>query len=397
MRKDTMWRRAWVEVDLDALSDNYRVIRSALAPETKLCCVIKANAYGHGALTVASLYETLGADFLAVSNIEEALELRLGGITLPILILGYTSPESAKVLAEQDISQCVFSKDYAKALSEEAEKSGVAVKIHIKLDSGMGRIGFPVRSEEALRRSVDEITETIALPRLCREGIFTHFAKSDMGKDGRAFTEMQLSYFRRALALLKARGITFPIRHAANSAAFCDYPDAAFDMVRAGIVLYGYPPSSDVEHLPSIRAALSLKSILDMIKPLPVGESLSYGGDYIADTERTVATVPIGYADGLWRSMAGEGLYPTVRGKRARLVGRVCMDQCMLDVSEIPDAAVGDVVTVFGSQGEPIDTLAERIGTIPYELICALGERLPRVYLKKGKIVTIKDRILPEE
>jgi len=397
MRRDTMWRRAWVEIDLDALEDNYRAIRKALAPSVKLCCVIKANAYGHGALTVASLYETLGADYLAVSNIEEALELRLGGITLPILILGYTSPESARALSDHAISQCVFSLDYAKALSKEAEKAGVTVNIHIKIDSGMGRIGFPIYTKESLEGSLDEIAKVTSMPALIGEGIFTHFAKSDMGEAGRAFTERQISSFRLVVDRLKTRGVTFPIAHAANSAALCDYPDAAFDMVRAGIVLYGYPPSSDIRNLPPLRRALSLKSILDMIKPLPIGQSLSYGGDFVADCEKTVATVPIGYADGLWRGMSVKGLYPTVRGKRAEVIGRICMDQCMLDVSDIPEAAVGDVVTVFGLGGEEIDRLAARIGTIPYELICALGERLPRVYYRSGEMVAIKDRILPEE
>ena len=392
-----MWRRAWVEVDLDALSDNYKTIRAMLSPKTKLCCVIKANAYGHGALTVATLYESLGADYFAVSNIEEALELRLGGITLPILVLGYTSPESAALLAKYRITQCVFSLDYARALSKEVERAGVLIDIHVKLDSGMGRIGFPIRSEESLLKSLEEITEAISLAGLRHEGIFTHFAKSDMGDEGRDFTKAQLSAFERMISLLAARGITFAIRHAANSAAICDYPESAFDMVRAGIVLYGYPPSSALVNTPSLRPALSLKSVLDMTKPLSKGESVSYGGDFVASEGRTVATVPIGYADGLWRSLAREGLYPEVRGKRAPIIGRVCMDQCMLDVSHIENAAVGDVVTVYGDPAEPIDALAERCGTIPYELICSLGERLPRVYLKSGEIVAIKDRILPEE
>ena len=392
-----MWRRAWVEIDLDALTDNFRAIRRMLSPNTKLCCVIKANAYGHGALTVASLYEALGADFLAVSNIEEALEVRLGGITLPILILGYTSPEEAGALAGYGITQCVFSLDYAKALSREAEKAGVTVKAHIKLDSGMGRIGFPIGPLSPLEDSLSEIVTAVSLPALSCEGVFTHFAKSDMGEAGRAYTEEQLRCFRHALALLSERGVTFGTVHAANSAALCDYPDAAFDMVRAGIVLYGYPPSSETVGLPPLRPALSLKSVLDMIKPLAVGQSVSYGGDFVADTPTAVATVPIGYADGLWRGMSVKGLNPTVAGKPCPVIGRICMDQCMLDVSDAPDAALGDVVTVFGAGGEAIDALAERLGTIPYELICALGERLPRVYYRSGEAVAIKDRILPEE
>ena len=391
MRRDTMWQRAWVEIDMDALRDNYRAVRGALDTKCKLCCVVKANAYGHGAVVIASLYEHLGADFLAVSNIEEALELRLGGITLPILILGYTDPKSAYLLAANNISQCVFSLDYAKALSNEAKRADVSLKIHLKLDSGMGRIGFSLLGEGV----IDEIASALSLPCLVREGVFTHFAKSDMGNEGKAYTKAQLSRFLSAVSALEARGFTFPIRHAANSAAICDYPEACLDMVRAGIVLYGYHPSAMLANTLSLRPALSLKSVVDMVKVIGVGESVSYGGSFVAKCPTAIATVPIGYADGLWRSMAQNGLYPTVRGRAARLVGRVCMDQCMLDVTAIEGVLVGDLVTVFGNGGEAVSSLADRLGTIPYELICALGERLPRVYFENGEIVTIKDRILP--
>lgn len=386
MQDGLNFRRAWVEVDLDALEENFKAVRRTLSPDTKLCCVIKANAYGHGALTVASLYESLGADFFAVATVEEALELRLGGISRPILILGYTPPEAVKKLAEYDISQCVFSLAYAQALSQKAESLGVSVKIHIKLDSGMGRIGFSLRSDAAFSRSIGEVAAASSLPGLVREGIFTHFAKSDMGKAGEDYTREQIALFEKAIDSLSARGITFPICHAANSAAIFDYPEANFDMVRAGIVLYGYPPSSAVKGLPALKPALALKTVVDMVKSISAGESVSYGGDYIADGERVIATLPIGYADGLWRSVGNIALRPKVLGKDAFLVGRVCMDQCMLDVTAIEGVKVGDEVTVFGGDGESLEALAERLGTISYELICALGVRLPRVYTRGQKL-----------
>ena len=392
MRKDSMWKRAWVEIDMDALKDNFLTVRRALDTRCKLCCVVKANAYGHGAVVVASLYERLGADFLAVSNIEEALELRLGGITLPILILGYTAPESAMMLAANNISQCLFSLDYAKALSREAKKANVSIKIHLKLDSGMGRIGFSLLEGDAV---LDDVVAALSLPGLVREGVFTHFAKSDMGEAGDAFTKAQFSRFTSAVEALSLRGYTFPIRHAANSAALCDYPETCLDMVRAGIVLYGYPPSGELRAPLSLRPALSLKSVVDLVKVIGAGTSVSYGGGFVAEKPTKIATIPIGYADGLWRSMEKDGLFPTVRGKAVRLVGRVCMDQCMLDVSAMTDVSVGDGVTLYGVSGEAVESLALRCGTIPYELICSLGERLPRVYFEKGEIVAIKDRILP--
>lgn len=395
MRRDAMWKRAWVEVDLDALKENYIAVRRVIPHKTKLCCVVKANAYGHGAPVVAALYETLGADFLAVSNIEEALELRLGGITLPILILGYTAPACAEILARHQISQSVFSKEYAEALSAEAVKAGVCVTVHIKLDSGMGRIGFSVRDEAALCESVNAIEAALALPNLCKEGIFTHFAKSDMGDGGKDFTKAQLDAFLEATARLEKRGITFSIRHAANSAAIFDYPESSLDMVRAGIVLYGYPPSDDLSSPCTLSPALSVKSVVSMVKTVKAGESVSYGGDFVADSFCRIATVPIGYADGLWRSMEKNRLSLSFGGIPTPIVGRICMDQCMIDVSACGAVAVGDTVTVFGVGGESVEALAKRAGTIPYEIVCALGARLPRVYLEHGERMAIRDRILP--
>lgn len=392
--EDCLLRRAWAEVDLDAIRHNYDLIRKTIPKESKLCCVIKANAYGHGAVTLARLYETLGADFLAVSNLDEALELRYADITLPILILGYTAPEAVAVLHEKNISQCVFSPDYAKALSEKAKASGLAVKVHIKVDTGMGRIGFSLRHKEDTDACAKDIMACFANTSLIPEGIFTHFASADEGEGGRDYTKMQFALFTALTEVLKQEGLSFALHHAANSAAIFSYPETALDMVRAGILLYGCVPSSQVEKR-GLMPALEVKTVISHIKEISQGESVSYGRTFVADKTMRVATLPIGYADGLWRSAGERGLSFFLHGKYAPIIGRICMDQCMIDISHIPECGVGDTVTVFGGEGEPIDILANRLGTIPYEIMCALGERIPRAYLENKKILSVFDRILP--
>lgn len=392
--EDCLLRRAWAEVDLDALRHNYRQIRASLSESTKLCCVIKANAYGHGAVTLARCYENMGADFLAVSNLSEALELRYADISLPILILGYTPPEAAAVLSKQNISQCVFSPDYAIALADAAEKAGVSVKAHIKVDSGMGRLGFSLCREEKIQSAAKAIKACFAGKSLLPEGIFTHFASADEGEAGREFTKRQLSLFVRLTDLLAADGLIFALRHAANSAAIACYPEASLDMVRAGLVLYGMAPSREVSS-DGLLPALELKTVISHIKTIGAGESVSYGRSFVADRDMRVATLPIGYADGLWRAAGAEGHGVYWRGSFAPIIGRICMDQCMIDISALPEAKEGDAVTVYGGAGESVVTLAEKLGTIPYEILCALGERIPRVYFENGKAVSVFDRILP--
>jgi len=392
--EDFLLKRAWAEVNLDAICHNYNLIRASLPKETKLCCVIKANAYGHGAVTLARCYEKVGADFLAVSNLSEALELRYEKINLPILILGYTPPEAAKVLYENNISQCVFSPDYARALANAARLAGVSVKAHIKVDTGMGRLGFALRHEEDLLRCSDEIAVSLADSALVAEGIFTHFASADEGEAGEDFTQEQLSLFLQLTKVLQDRGISFAVRHAANSAATLCYPEASLDMVRAGIVLYGMTPSSCVVGN-RLVPALELKTVISHIKTLSQGESVSYGRTFVADKEMRVATLPIGYADGFWRAAGSVGHRVLLRGRFAPIIGRICMDQCMIDVSDIPDAKEGDTVTMYGGAGERVDSLAEQLGTIPYEILCAIGERIPRVYIENKKAVSVFDRILP--
>ncbi len=369
--------RTWAEIDLSAIRENFEAIRTATA-DSKLCCVVKANAYGHGAVRLSSLYERLGADWFAVSNMDEALQLRNGGITKPILILGYTDPDHAALLSRQNISQCVFSLSYAKELSESAARQSVTVKTHIKIDTGMGRIGFlmPDDGEGELSEALTACRLTGLIP----EGIFTHFCVADEGEDGRAETLSQFSRFGRAIAFLEQNGISFSLRHCANSAAALNFPQTKLDMARVGIALYGLHPSDEVKARLPLRQALQLKSVVCHLKTLRMGMSVSYGKTFVAPRDMTVATVPIGYADGLWRSNAEKALVE-IEGQAAPIIGRICMDQCMVDVSHIPNAHIGSVVTVYGQKEyNSIDRVAKINGTVNYEILCSVGERVPRLY-----------------
>ncbi len=395
MKFDRKMKRAWAEVDLDVIAHNYAVVRGVTASSAKICCVIKANAYGHGAVTLARFYERAGADFLAVSNLEEALELRRAKVTLPILILGFTPPDAAPILYEENISQCVFSYDYARALSSAAVAAGVTVKAHFKIDTGMCRIGFDCRCPKALDACLDELFCSAGLPALLREGIFTHFSSADEGENGRDFTLRQLALFNELTDRLAERSIRFSLRHAANSAAILDYPESHLDMVRAGILLYGLLPSAGIVTKVDLRPALVLKTVVDLVKTVEKGETLSYGRAFSASHTMRVATLPIGYADGLWRSAGEKGLALAIGKGKAPIVGRICMDQCMADVTALSEVKSGTVVTVFGGEGESVAALAARLGTIGYEILCALGERIPRIYLAGGEVVSVFDRILP--
>lgn len=391
-------KRTWAEINLDHAAWNYRQIRKAVRPEAKVCCVIKANGYGHNAVRLASLYESLGADFLAVSNLEEALQLRQGQISLPILILGFTPPECAGVLAKQNISQCVYSRSYGEALSQAALSDGVRVKVHIKIDTGMGRIGFQHRGSHS------ELADALAvckLPCLKPEGIFTHFAVADENEQGAEFTADQYESFLDAIAQLGCYGVKFALRHCANSAAIFDkpvvedLPDVHLDMVRAGIVLYGLAPSGVTRNLPELKPVMALKSVISHIKTIQAGETVSYGRTYTADSPRTVATVPIGYADGFSRLNGNGNCKMLVREQLCSVIGRVCMDQLMLDITDATGISTGDIVTVFGDANglTSADRIAARTGTINYEVVCAVGERVPRFFLEDGVPVDVSDSI----
>ena len=383
-------KRTWAEISLDAIAHNFNEIRNK-TKGAKLCCVIKADGYGHGAAELAQLYENLGADFFAVSNIDEGIEIRNAGTTLPILILGYTPVRDVSKLCEYNISQAVFSLDYARSLSAECEKSGCTCKIHIKADTGMSRIGFMCQEFPRDNNSLEEIYEACNLPYLIPEGMFTHFCVSDESEDGRDFTGKQYSNFIHVRDALAEKGRTFEYCHCSNSGAIEDYSDTYCDMVRAGIILYGLAPSPKLSGRLDLVPAMTLKTSVAYVKELKKGATISYGRTFTAEKDMRIATVPIGYADGYVRANAKDG-YMLVNGQKAKIVGRICMDQTMLDVTDIDHIEQGDEVIVFGTgeKGEPTaDTLAANTDTINYEVVCLVGKRVPRIYYKNGKMTEV--------
>ena len=386
-----MVKRTWAEISLNAIEHNYNVIRNKVADGTKVCCVIKADGYGHGAVELSQIYEKLGADFFAVSNIDEGIEIRKGGSKLPIVILGYTPVSEAKNLAAYNISQAVFSLEYAKELSEKCVEEDCICKMHIKVDSGMSRIGFMCQEFPRDEYSIEEICEACCLPNLEVEGLFTHFCVSDEDAEGREFTNKQYENFIYVRDSLKRRGVDISVVHCSNSGAIEDYPETCCDMVRAGIILYGLAPSSKLADRLDLVPAMTLKTVVAFVKEVQKGATISYGRTFTADRKMKIATVPIGYADGFIRQNAKDG-YMMVNGKKAKIVGRICMDQTMLDVTDIEDVKTGDEVVVFGTgeNGEPTaDSLAENTGTINYETVCLVGKRVPRIYIKDGKIENV--------
>lgn len=386
-----MVKRTWAEISLNAIEHNYNVIRNKVADDTKVCCVIKADGYGHGAVELSQVYEKLGADFFAVSNIDEGIEIRKSGSKLPIVILGYTPVSEAKNLAAYNISQAVFSLEYAKELSEKCVEEDCFCKMHIKVDSGMSRIGFMCQEFPRDEYSIEEICEACCLPNLEVEGLFTHFCVSDEDAEGREFTNKQYENFIHVRDSLKKRGVDISVVHCSNSGAIEDYPETCCDMVRAGIILYGLAPSSKLADRLDLVPAMTLKTVVAFVKEVQKGATISYGRTFTADRKMKIATVPIGYADGFIRQNAKDG-YMMVNGKKAKIVGRICMDQTMLDVTDIEDVKTGDEVVVFGTgeNGEPTaDSLAENTGTINYETVCLVGKRVPRIYIKDGKIENV--------
>lgn len=386
-----MVKRTWAEISLNAIEHNYNVIRNKVADDTKVCCVIKADGYGHGAVELSQVYEKLGADFFAVSNIDEGIEIRKSSSKLPIVILGYTPVSEAKNLAAYNISQAVFSLEYAKELSEKCVEEDCICKMHIKVDSGMSRIGFMCQEFPRDEYSIEEICEACCLPNLEVEGLFTHFCVSDEDAEGREFTNKQYENFIHVRDSLKKRGVDISVVHCSNSGAIEDYPETCCDMVRAGIILYGLAPSSKLADRLDLVPAMTLKTVVAFVKEVQKGATISYGRTFTADRKMKIATVPIGYADGFIRQNAKDG-YMMVNGKKAKIVGRICMDQTMLDVTDIEDVKTGDEVVVFGTgeNGEPTaDSLAENTGTINYETVCLVGKRVPRIYIKDGKIENV--------
>ena len=394
--------RAWAEIDLDAIAHNARSVRSVTSPDAKLIGVVKADAYGHGAVQVAESLLENGVDMLAVSQIDEALQLRLSGIRKPILILSDAEPERAGELVDYDITQTVFAPGMAESISEAAQKAGKVALVHIKIDSGMGRVGFRADDPETVQKIID----VARLPGIEVQGIFTHFAVSDE-PDGGQYTKLQFDAFIGICEKLEREGLRIPIRHAANSAAILRFPHMHLDAVRAGIILYGMYPSEATkaavlkEHPDfELRPAMSFKAKVTAVKTVGPGTCLSYGCTYRTEKESVIATIPVGYADGYARSLGGRAEV-LIRGRRAPLRGRVCMDQCLADVTELVDSGIevkpGDEAVLFGSQaGERIspEELAALENTINYEIICSLSKRIPRKFIKDGTEAGVSNVLL---
>lgn len=384
MTVDTL--RVWAEVNLDAIEHNFRAARDHLPRSMKLLVTVKANAYGHGALRVAALLQDR-VDYFALAAMDEAVQLRQAGIRTPMLILGPVLPADYSRAALYDVALTVSSLREAKAISDCAVSCGKKITVHMALDTGMSRIGFACTEEAA-----QQIREAAALPGIDAEGIFSHFAMSDSPDKG--YTTLQMENFRRMLSTI---GVDFPIRHLYNSAAIVDMAPE-FDMAREGIILYGLLPSDtvDVSPIGGIKPAMALRSHVSFVKTLPAGTPVSYGCTYCADRDSVIATVMAGYADGVPRLLSNRGQV-IIRGVKAPIVGRVCMDQFMVDVTHIPGVQPGDTVTIFGTDGEATitaDEVAEQAQTIGYELVCGIAPRVPRVYLKDGEVDSIA-RALP--
>lgn len=371
-------RPTWAEINLKAAAHNMREIRRVTNPESKICAVVKANGYGHGAVEISRVALENGADYLAVAVLDEAIQLRAAGIKVPILILGYTPDELAKDVIQYEITQTILNVEMAQVFSRAAGQLGQTAKIHIKIDTGMSRIGF-LPGE----KTIEDIREIAGLPNLLVEGIFTHFADSDT--TDKSFTHQQLKTFLEIVSELERVGVKIPIHHAANSAAIIDLPESHLDMVRLGIALYGLYPSEEVQKEKiKLIPVMSLKARVVQVKTVPPGSSVSYGRTWYAQRETTVASLPLGYADGFTRLLSSKGEL-LIHGQRAGIIGRVCMDQCMADVTAIPGVKVGDEAVLFGLQAGaalPVEELAAKIGTINYEVVCMLSERVPRLYIK---------------
>ena len=385
---EKIMRPVWAEIDLDILANNMKNIKK-LAGNKEVMAVVKADAYGHGALDVAPCLLENGASRLAVAMLTEAIELRNNNITAPIMILGYTPLYLGEDLINYDIEQTIYDLDYAKELSALAKSLNKKAKVHIAIDTGMGRIGF-LPSDE----SFNSICEICALDDLDVIGIFTHFSSSD--EADKEYTQYQFNQIYDFISKLEKQGINIPLKHASNSAAIIDLPNTYLDAVRAGIILYGYYPSNEVkkENL-SIKPALTLKAKIAHVKELESGMYISYNRTFKTSIKSKIATIPIGYADGYIRTLKHQAKV-IVNGQLAPIVGNICMDQFMIDVTDINDVKAGDEVILLGeSNGIKFnaDDLAKCMDSINYEVLCLLKKRVPRAYIKNGKIIHVKNNV----
>lgn len=380
---DSTLKRTWAEIDLDALAHNYTVLRNRIGADVKFLGVVKADAYGHGSVQVSRLLQEMHADYLAVSSIDEAVELRLNDITMPILILGHTPKEQVGRLIKYNITQAVTCKAKALEYSEEAVRLGGTLKIHIKVDTGMSRLGY-LCDGDYFDTGVEGICEGCSLLGLDAEGIFTHFAVSDEpGEQCEAYTRHQFQLFTDVIAKVEEKlGKRFLIRHCANTGAVARYPETWLDMVRPGLLLYGY--GEFAEEL-GLLPVMSLKATVSTIKTYPAGTAVSYGGIYVTDKKTRMGVIPYGYADGFFRCLSNRCSLMTSEGSVPQR-GKICMDMCMIDLTDKMGVDVGSEVEIFGRRNS-INDLAALAGTIPYELTCAVSKRVPRIYYRNGKVV----------
>ena len=383
----------WAEIDLGAIAHNVRELRRITRPEARLMVAVKANAYGHGLEAVARRALAAGADALGVARLPEALQLRGAGIDAPVLIFGYTPPDRIGDVIGHDLIQAVYSLETARAYSQAASVAGAAVRLHLKVDTGMGRLGMLPQTGQRVQPAMDardgaveEVRQIKGLPGLHLEGVFTHFASSDSAD--KSYADDQFNRFTGFLDELKRAGVEFDVRHAANSGAIIDMPRTHLDMVRAGITLYGLYPSDEVDRRTvDLKPAMSIKARIAHVKAVPAGFAVSYGMTHKTNRPTVIATVPIGYADGYSRLLSNRGSM-LVRGRRAPIVGRVCMDLTMIDVGHIGGAAVEDEVVILGRQGgEEIsaDEIAGWRNTINYEVVSSITARVPRIYLDRQR------------
>lgn len=382
------YSRVHAEIDLDALLYNMESMHRNISERTKIMAVIKADGYGHGAVEIAEAIDHL--DYLygyAVATVEEGLILRNHGIKKPILILGYAFPEQYEDMIRAEIRPTVFTREMAEELSVTAVRIGARCRIHFAVDTGMSRIGYQVNEAAA-----EEMAQLSTLPHIMVEGIFTHFARADEKDKTSAYR--QLTLFSDMISMLRERGLEIPLHHCSNSAGIVELPEANMDLVRAGITLYGLWPSEEVDKSRiSLKPVLSLVTHVAYVKELAAGREISYGGTYVTEEKRLIATIPVGYADGYARGLSNKGAV-LIHGKRAPIRGRVCMDQFMVDVTDIPDVKSGDEVILIGQSGGECITM-EEVGMISgrfnYEFVCDLGKRIPRVFVHKGRVIGTKD------
>lgn len=379
--------RVWAEIDLDAIEQNIREMKRNMTDDCKMMAVLKSDGYGHGAVPIATDLEEMSEIYgYAMATVDEAIELRKAGLKKPILILGYTFPDRYGEVVSENIIPTIVSYEMAAAYDDEAKKQGKILPVHIKLDTGMGRLGFPMS-----RDAVDEIEKISKLSNLTIEGIFTHFARAD--EEDKDPTREQIELFEQMIAELEDRNITFPIRHASNSAGILEMPEANFDMTRAGISLYGLYPSEEIDASFPLKPALSLYSRIASIKEFEAGCPISYGGTFVTDEKTTVAVVPVGYGDGYARHLSGNG-YVLVNGHKAPIIGRICMDQFMIDITDMENVTLGTLVTLVGKAGKhriTLEKLGDMSGRFNYEFACCLGNRIPRIYKKGGEVVATKE------